>query len=49
MVNSYAQAEDTLKEIDSLASLLSQKFNEVNQAGLDLDGNHIKKKISTPN
>ena len=38
MINSFALAEDTLKEIDALASLLSQKFNEVNQAGLDLDG-----------
>ena len=42
MVNSFAQAEDTMKDIDSLASLLSQKFNEVNQAGLDLDGKNGK-------
>ncbi len=42
MINSYAQAEDTMKDIDSLASLLSQKFNEVNQAGLDLDGKNGK-------
>ena len=31
-----------MKEIDSLASLLSQKFNEVNQSGLDLDGKNGK-------
>ncbi len=42
MVNSFALAEDTLKEIDALATLLSQKFNEVNQAGLDLDGKNGK-------
>ena len=42
MVNSYALAEDTLKEIDALATLLAQKFNEVNQAGLDLDGKNGK-------
>ena len=49
MVNSFALAEDTLKEIDALASLLSQKFNEVNQAGLDLDGKSGKQMFTVSN
>ncbi len=38
LVDAYALADDTLKEIDALASLLAQEFNDVNMAGLDLDG-----------
>lgn len=38
MVDSYALIDDTQKEVDNLAILVSQKFNEVNQSGLDLDG-----------
>ena len=38
LVDSYALADDTLKEIDSLAELLSTKFNEINMSGLNLDG-----------
>lgn len=38
MVDSYALVDDTQKEIDALAILVSQEFNEVNKAGLDLDG-----------
>ncbi len=38
MVDSYALVDDTQKEIDALAILVSQEFNKVNQAGLDLDG-----------
>ena len=37
-MDSYALADDTLKEIDNLATLLSQKFNEINMSGLNLDG-----------
>ena len=38
LVDAYALADDTLKEIDSLAELLSSKFNEINMSGLNLDG-----------
>ena len=38
LVDSYALADDTLKEIDALAELLSEKFNEINMSGLNLDG-----------
>ena len=38
LVDAYALADDTLKEIDALAKLLSKKFNEINMSGLNLDG-----------
>ena len=38
LVDAYALADDTLKEIDALATLLSNKFNEINMSGLNLDG-----------
>ena len=38
LVDAYALADDTLKEIDALATLLSKKFNEINMSGLNLDG-----------
>ena len=38
LVDAYALADDTLKEIDNLAELLSQKFNEINMSGLNLEG-----------
>jgi len=38
LVDAYALADDTLKEIDSLATLLSQKFNEINMGGINLEG-----------
>ena len=38
LVDAYALADDTLKEIDSLAELLSKKFNEINMSGLNMDG-----------
>ena len=38
LVDAFALIDDTQKEIDNLAVLVSQKFNEVNQSGLDLDG-----------
>ena len=38
MVESYAISDDTLKEVDALATLISEKFNEVNQSGLNLNG-----------
>ncbi len=38
MVDAFALIDDTQKEIDNLAILVSQEFNNVNQAGLDLDG-----------
>ena len=38
LVDAYALADDTLKEIDDLGKLLSQKFNEINMSGLNLDG-----------
>jgi len=38
MVESYAIADDTLQEVDALATLVSEKFNEVNQSGLNLNG-----------
>ena len=38
LVDAYALADDTLKEIDALAELLSKKFNEINMSGLNLDG-----------
>mgnify|MGYP007000374777 CR=1 len=34
MVEAYAISDDTLKEVDALAILVSEKFNEVNQSGL---------------
>ena len=34
--------DDTMKEIDNLATIISQKFNEINQSGLDLDGKEGK-------
>ncbi|MAI60770.1 MAG: flagellar hook-associated protein FlgK [Rickettsiales bacterium] len=39
LVDAYALADDTLKEIDNLASILSQEFNQINMIGLNLDGN----------
>ena len=38
LVDSYSMADDTIKEIDNLAILFSQKFNEINKNGLTLDG-----------
>ena len=38
LVDAYALADDTLKEIDNLAELLSNEFNKINMAGLNLDG-----------
>ena len=38
MVEAYAISDDTLKEVDALAILVSEKFNEVNQSGLNLNG-----------
>ncbi len=38
MVEAYAISDDTLKEIDALATLVSERFNEVNQSGLNLNG-----------
>ena len=32
MVEAYAISDDTLKEVDALATLLSERFNEVNQS-----------------
>ena len=43
MVDAFALADDTMKEIDNLATIISQKFNEINQAGLDLDGKKVNK------
>ena len=43
LVDAYALADDTLKEIDSLAELLSSKFNEINMSGLNLDGKKADK------
>ena len=37
-IDAYAIADDTLKEIDNLAVLVTQKFNEINMTGLNLDG-----------
>ena len=42
MVDAFALADDTMKEIDNLATIISQKFNEINQSGLDLDGKEGK-------
>ncbi len=42
LVDAFALADDTIKEIDSLATIISQKFNEINQLGLDLDGKEGK-------
>ena len=38
MVEAFAISDDTLKEIDALATLVSERFNEVNQSGLNLNG-----------
>ena len=38
MVQSFAIADDTLNEIDNLATILAEKFNEINQSGLNLSG-----------
>ena len=38
MVDAFALIDDTQKEIDNLAILVSSEFNKVNQSGLDLDG-----------
>ncbi len=38
MVEAYAISDDTLQEIDALAILVSERFNEVNQSGLNLNG-----------
>ncbi len=38
MVEAYAISDDTLQEIDALATLVSERFNEVNQSGLNLNG-----------
>ena len=38
LVDSFALADDTLKEIDNLAVILSKKFNEINMDGLNLEG-----------
>ena len=38
MVEAYAISDDTLHEIDALATLVSERFNEVNQSGLNLNG-----------
>jgi flagellar hook-associated protein FlgK len=38
MVEAYAISDDTLKEVDALATLVSEKFNEANQSGLNLNG-----------
>ena len=38
MVQAYAIADDTLNEIDNLATILTEKFNEINQNGLNLSG-----------
>ena len=37
MVEAFA-ISDTLKEIDALATLLTEQFNNINQAGLNLNG-----------
>ena len=38
MVEAFAISDDTLQEIDALATLVSERFNEVNQSGLNLNG-----------
>lgn len=38
LVDAYALANDTLKEIDNLAIIISREFNKVNMNGLNLDG-----------
>ena len=38
MVEAFAISDDTLKEIDALATLLTEQFNNINQAGLNLNG-----------
>ena len=38
LVDAFAIADDTLNEIDNLAVLITQKFNEINMTGLNLDG-----------
>ena len=38
MVEAFAISDDTLQEVDALATLVSERFNEVNQSGLNLNG-----------
>ena len=46
LVDAYALSDDTLKEIDNLAQLLSKEFNKVNMSGLNLDGKMGKSMFS---
>ena len=38
MVEAFAISDDTLQEVDALATLISERFNEVNLSGLNLNG-----------
>ena len=53
--DAYALADNTHKEIDNLAIIVSREFNKVNTAGLNLDGKtgdnmfSVTSLVSTPN
>ena len=53
--DAYALADNTHKEIDNLAIIISREFNKVNTAGLNLDGKigdnmfSVTSLVSTPN